>query len=338
MSSRPILSFVTVVACAAAVSACSDSNDPAPVAPDTGTIADTGAVVDTAGGDTIAKKDLVDTAIGAGTFKTLVAAVQAAGLESTLRGTGPFTVFAPNDDAFKKSVPDFLLASLTSAPYKTELGLILKYHVLSGSVPASAVLGKKQTVDTVSGAKLSVDGSMGKVVINGGPTVSTADVGASNGVIHVIDGVLLPTIVDTAVGYDDGTTKFATLVTAVKAADLVATLSGPGTFTVFAPTDKAFDDLKKALGDAAFAAILADKAKLTKILTYHVLPAIAYAKDVKTGDATTVEGSKLKLTASGGKVTVGDSTTTAANVALADLPNSNGVIHVIDKVLIPAGL
>jgi transforming growth factor-beta-induced protein len=344
MRSSFILSFVSIFAVGLATSACSSSDDAAMPANDTGTPTDTAVATDTAPGTDAAvdvpaaKKDLVDTAVGAGTFKTLVAAVQAAGLESTLRGAGPFTVFAPNDDAFKKSVPDFLLTELTSAPYKTELGLILKYHVLSGSVPASAVLGKKQSVDTVAGAKLSVDGTSGKVVINGGPTVTTADIAASNGVIHVIDGVLLPTIVDTAIAYDDGTTKFTTLVTAVKAAELVGTLSGPGTFTVFAPTDKAFADLKKALGDTAFNAILADKAKLTKILTYHVLPAVAYGKDVKTGAVTTVEGGSLTLTAASGKVTIADSTATAANVILTDLPNSNGVIHVIDKVLIPAGL
>ncbi len=323
-----------------ALAGCSDDADDNAntSAADTGAATDTGTATDTGAGDTSTAKDIVDTAAGAGSFKTLVAAVQAAGLESTLRGAGPFTVFAPSDDAFKKSVPDFLLTQLTSAPYKTELALILKYHVLAGKVEAASVLGKKQSVDSALGAKLSVDGTSGKVIINGGPTVTTADVATSNGVIHIIDGVLLPTIVDTAVGYDDGTVKFSTLVTAVKAADLVGTLSGPGTFTVFAPTDKAFDDLKKALGDAAFNAILADKAKLAKILTYHVLPSVAFAKDVKSGEAATVEGSKLKLTVAAGKVTIGDSTATAANVALTDLPNSNGVIHVIDKVLIPAGL
>ena len=291
-----------------------------------------------AGNDAAARKDIVDTAIGAGGFTTLVAAVQAAGLESTLRGMGPFTVFAPSDAAFAK-LPGFLTTKLVTAPYKTELGLILKYHVLSGAVKAADVLGKKQSVASVEGGKLSVDGTSGKVVINGGPTVTTADVLASNGVIHAIDGVLLPTIVDTASGYDDGTNKFSTLVTAVTAADLGGTLSGAGTFTVFAPTDAAFAALKTQLGDAAFNAILADKPKLTKILTYHVLPATVYAKDVTSGQVATVEGTnKLTLTVSGTSVTIGDSTATKANVILTDLPNSNGVIHAIDKVLLPPGI
>lgn len=279
---------------------------------------------------------IVDTANAAGNFKTLVSAVQAAGLEETLRGPGPFTVFAPTDDAFN-GVPEFLRTKLLSAPYKTELALILKYHVLSASVPASAVLGKTQEVASVQGGKLAVDGSNDKVVINGDTNVIQADIAASNGTIHAVDKVLLPTIVDTAVGYDDGTTKFSTLVQAVTAADLAATLSGPGPFTVFAPTDAAFEALKTQLGATAFDAILADKAKLTKILTYHVVSAPVYEKDVTAGNVTTVEGSSFTVTTDGG-VKLKDSTSTNANVVLTDLPNRNGVIHVIDKVLLPAGL
>ena len=186
-----------------------------------------------------ATKDIVDTAAGAGQFNTLLSAVRGAGLESTLRSAGPFTVFAPTDAAFQK-VPSFLLSKLVSAPYKTELGLILKYHVLGSEVKGADVLGKKQDVATVAAAKLSVDGSGGKVVINGAVNVTSADVLAKNGVIHVVDGVLLPSLVDTAVGYDDGTVKFSTLVAALLAAGLVDTLNGPGPFTVFAPTDAAF--------------------------------------------------------------------------------------------------
>lgn len=287
-------------------------------------------------GTPASKADLVDTAVGAGSFKTLVSAVQTAGLEPTLRGAGPFTVFAPTDDAFAQ-VPSFLLTKLVTAPYKTELGLILKYHVLSGNVPAAAVLGKTQEVASVQGGKLLVDGTNAKVVVNGVANVTQPDVAASNGTIHVMDRVLLPTIVDTAAGYDDGTTKFSSLVSAVTAADLGATLSGPGPFTVFAPTDAAFAALKAQLGAAAFDAILADKAKLTKILTYHVVPAAVYEKDVVAGAVGTVEGNSVNVATSGG-VKISDSTPTAANVVLTDLPNSNGVIHVIDKVLLPPGL
>lgn len=314
--------------------ACSD-DDPAPASPSTTSDAGGNNQAD-ASSDASTAKDIVDTAVAAGSFKTLVSAVQAAGLEATLRGPGPLTVFAPSDAAFAK-VPDFLLTKLVSAPYKTELGLILEYHVLPGDVKAASVLGKTQEVASVGGGKLQVDGSNGKVVINGSANVTTADVAASNGTIHAIDSVLLPTIVDTAVAYDDGTTKFSSLVAAVTAADLVGTLSGPGPYTVFAPTDAAFAALKAELGDAAFNAVLADKPKLTKILTYHVLSSTVYAKDVAAGEVTTVESSKLTIATEGG-VKISDSTATAANVVLTDLPNRNGVIHVIDKVLLPPGL
>lgn len=280
--------------------------------------------------------DIVDTAVAAGNFKTLVAAVQAADLEKTLRGTGPFTVFAPTDDAFGK-LPAFLVPKLTSAPYKTELGLILKYHVVSGRIAASSILGKEaQKIPSVAGGDLSVDGSSSKVTINASTEVIKADVNASNGVIHAVDSVLLPSIFNTASDYNDGTNSFQTLAAAIKAADLQTTLHGPGTFTVFAPTDKAFQDLKDEIGANAFNAILADKAKLTKILTYHVLGATAYQNQVKAGPVPTVQGQHLQLVIDGDNLKVGDSTDVHANVILTDLPNRNGVIHVIDKVLLPA--
>ncbi len=129
-------------------------------------------------------------------------------------------------------------------------------------------------------------------------------------------------IVDTAVSAG----SFNTLVTAVKAAGLAETLKGPGPFTVFAPTDAAFAKIPKADLDA----LLKDKAKLTKILTYHVVPGKVMAADVKTGPVKTVEGGSLKLMADGGKVMVDN-----ANVTKTDISASNGVIHVIDSVIIP---
>lgn len=128
-------------------------------------------------------------------------------------------------------------------------------------------------------------------------------------------------IVDTAVGAG----KFSTLVTAIKAAGLVETLKGKGPFTVFAPTDEAFAKIPKADLDA----LLKDKAKLTAVLTYHVVPAVVMAKDVKAGDAPTVNGKPLKLTTDKG-VMVND-----AKVTATDIKATNGVIHVIDTVLIP---
>jgi uncharacterized surface protein with fasciclin (FAS1) repeats len=133
--------------------------------------------------------DIVDTAVAAGTFKTLVAAVTAAGLVDTLKGTGPFTVFAPNDAAFAK-LPDGAVADLVKPENKQKLASILTLHVMSGKVMAADVTGKKLSPASVNGEALHVDGMSG-VSVNGAKVV-TADVDCTNGVIHVIDTVLMP--------------------------------------------------------------------------------------------------------------------------------------------------
>jgi len=138
---------------------------------------------------TTATADIVDTAIAAGTFRTLVSAVQAAGLVETLRGTGPFTVFAPTDEAFAK-LPTGTLDSLLKPENKSKLADILTLHVLSGRVVAADISGKELMPASVQGEKLKVDGTSG-VTVNGAK-VTKADIGCTNGVIHVIDAVLLP--------------------------------------------------------------------------------------------------------------------------------------------------
>jgi uncharacterized surface protein with fasciclin (FAS1) repeats len=135
------------------------------------------------------EKDSVDTAISAGSFNTLVAAVKAAGLVETLKGKGPFTVFAPTDAAFAK-LPKGTLDSLLKPENKAKLVSILTYHVLLGKVMSGDVAGKKLSVATVKGSKVSVNATSGVMV--DGATVTTADIGTSNGVIHVIDQVILP--------------------------------------------------------------------------------------------------------------------------------------------------
>lgn len=134
-------------------------------------------------------KDIVDTAVGAGQFTTLVAAVKAAGLVETLKGSGPFTVFAPTDDAFAK-LPKGTVEDLLKPENKAKLASILTYHVLAGKVMAADISGKKMNAKTVQGSELAVDATSG-VKINDAK-VTTADVAASNGVIHIIDTVLLP--------------------------------------------------------------------------------------------------------------------------------------------------
>ncbi|WP_270726913.1 fasciclin domain-containing protein [Shimia sp. Alg240-R146] len=135
------------------------------------------------------KMDIVDTAVGAGSFGTLVAAVQAAGLVDTLKGEGPFTVFAPTDEAFA-ALPDGTVEMLLMPENKDKLVAILTYHVVSGKVMAADIAGKKAMVPTVQGSEISVD-AVQAVMINDA-TVVAADVAASNGVIHVIDKVLIP--------------------------------------------------------------------------------------------------------------------------------------------------
>ncbi len=135
------------------------------------------------------KKDIVDVAVANGSFKTLVVAVKAAGLVKTLKSKGPFTVFAPTDTAFA-ALPKGTVESLLKPENKAKLVAILTHHVLSGKVPAKAVVGKRLAPKTVNGSSLTVDGTNGVTV--SGAKVTAADVMASNGIIHVIDKVLLP--------------------------------------------------------------------------------------------------------------------------------------------------
>ena len=148
------------------------------------------AIVPIAFGSSSAKaQDIVDTAISAGQFGTLVAAIQAAGLVDTLKGEGPFTVFAPTDEAFA-ALPDGTVADLLKPENKDQLIAVLTYHVIPGAVMSGDIAGKKLEVATVQGSELSIDASMGVKVDNA--TVVSADIETSNGVIHVIDQVLLP--------------------------------------------------------------------------------------------------------------------------------------------------
>ncbi len=139
--------------------------------------------------DTMATADIVDTAVAAGSFNTLVAAVQAAGLVETLKGEGPFTVFAPTDDAFAK-LPAGTVETLLMPENKDQLVAILTYHVIPGKVMSGDIAGKALEVQTVQGSTVDIDATAGVMVDEA--TVISADIEASNGVIHVIDTVLLP--------------------------------------------------------------------------------------------------------------------------------------------------
>jgi uncharacterized surface protein with fasciclin (FAS1) repeats len=134
--------------------------------------------------------DIVDTAVKAGQFNTLAAALKAAGLIDTLKGKGPFTVFAPTDAAFAK-LPAGTVANLLKPENKANLVQILTYHVVSGKIMSASLAGKKTDAKTVEGRNISIDATMGSVKVNSA-TVISADVGADNGVIHVIDTVVIP--------------------------------------------------------------------------------------------------------------------------------------------------
>jgi uncharacterized surface protein with fasciclin (FAS1) repeats len=305
--------------------------------------------------------NIVETAMAAEGFTTLVTAIEAAGLVDTLSGEGPFTVFAPTDDAFA-ALPEGTLDSLLEDP-EGQLTDILLYHVVPGEVMAADVVELAgQEVETVGGGMLTITVEGETVMVNDA-TVVTTDIQASNGVIHVIDSVLIPQmdeeaaaeegeaeaeatpaaeeemaegeaadIVDTAIAAGD----FGTLVTAVEAAGLVETLKGEGPFTVFAPTDEAF----AALPEGTLDSLLEDpEGQLTDILLYHVVAGEVMAADVVGLDGQEVEtvgGGTLTVGVDGETVTLTDSSGNTINVVATDIEASNGVIHVIDGVLIPA--
>jgi transforming growth factor-beta-induced protein len=273
-----------------------------------------------------AKSTIVETAVAAGSFKTLVAAVQAAGLVDTLNGAGPFTVFAPTDEAFAK-LPAGTLEMLLKPENKAKLASILTYHVVPGAVKAADVV-KLKTAGTVNGQRVDIKVDGGKVTVDGANVVTT-DIACSNGVIHVIDTVILPvdgTIVDVAV--KNG--SFNTLVAAVKAAGLVETLSGKGPFTVLAPTDAAF--AKLPAGTLEMLLKPENKQQLVDILTYHVVPGVAAYSDavVKMTEVPTVLGSSIAVKVVNGKVMLN-----GATVVAADVEATNGVIHAVDTVILP---
>ena len=300
---------------------------------------------------------VVDVAVGSGAFPTLVAAVQAAGLVDVLSGEGPFTVFAPTEEAFAAALAALGMSAEDLLADTELLTAVLTYHVLPVAAPAEVVVTLDgQSVATVGGAEVVISVADGVVMVNDA-TVVTADIAASNGIIHAIDTVLLPpidaatepeaeaapepeamdaapdaaelgTVVDVAVGSG----AFPTLVAAVQAAGLVDVLSGEGPFTVFAPTEEAFAAALAALGMSA-EDLLADTELLTAVLTYHVLPVAAPAEVVVTLDGqsvATVGGAEVVISVADGVVMVNDAT-----VVTADIAASNGIIHAIDTVLLP---
>ncbi len=266
------------------------------------------------GGDPMAM-DIVDTALAAGNFTQLAGALTEAGLVEALKGEGPFTVFAPDDAAFEAFEADNpgVLAGLS----KAALGDVLKYHVIAGAAAESSGLKDGQVLLTLNGSPVLIDTTGGVQVSDAG--VTTADIVASNGVIHVIDKIILPPaddIVATAVAAG----MFTTLAGALTSADLVTTLQGPGPFTVFAPTDDAFEQL----------AAIPEGDALRNVLLYHVVDGAVGSGDLSAGDVPTLLESQSVAVNLDAGVKINDSTVTTANII-----TKNGVIHVVDTVLVP---
>ena len=254
-------------------------------------------------------QNIVQLASATPDLSTLVAAVKAAGLVDTLSSKGPFTVFAPTNEAFAK-LPKATLDNLLKPENKQQLVDILTYHVAPGDFKQADMMDMG-SVQTVEGKNVTVR-VVGKDVFLNSAKITAADNKASNGIVHIIDEVLmpsnapptpvpapLPSIPALATADKD----LSTLVAALKAADLVDTLSGKGPFTVFAPTNEAFAKLPKGTLDNLLKP--ENKKQLVDILTYHVAAADVHKADLMDMDMLqTVEGKKVTVRVADGGVLI----------------------------------
>ena len=316
------------------------------------------------------EQSVLDLAIEAGQFSTLIAAIDAAGLAETLEGEGPFTVLAPTDAAFEAA---FEALGITAADLLADtetLTAILTYHVLPQAADSQLVATLDgSSAPTVNGQSVDINVVDGQIMINEA-TVVSADLIADNGIVHVLDAVLLPPDIAEALGVamaedmeEETTTtteattttteamqptiaeivvelaagdpaEFTVLLAALETASLVDALNGEGPFTVFAPTDAAFGALLEELGVTA-EELLANP-DLANILLYHVVSGEFLAADVielaPVDVPTLYEENTISIAVVDGSVIINE----VATVISPDVMASNGVIHVIDVVLVPA--
>lgn len=273
----------------------------------------------------INNQSILDAAMGLADFSSLVAALAKSNLASTFMMDGAYTVFAPTNDAFAAFLESNNLAfeDLTAEA----LTPILMYHVVGAKVMSTDLeTGYVNTIYAAQEGKpvtlfVELDGG---VMLNGTVSVTTPDVETSNGVIHVIDAVLTPTsVVDIAIN----NSNFSKLVEAVVKAGLVETLSDAGPFTIFAPTDAAFEQLFADLEVDGIEDLSAET--LIPILQYHVVAGNVLSTELTDGDVPTLNGNiKISLA---GPVTINED----SEVSVTDIQGTNGVVHVIDKVLLP---
>lgn len=277
-----------------------------------------------------AQPNIVDVAVSDPQFSLLVAALTKANLVSVLQGDGPFTVFAPTNDAFVTLLADLGVSSLDDLT-ADQLTPILLNHVVGGKFLSSDL-----TTGYVPSANTAGPGTRNislfikvhtGVAVNGDISVTQADIMASNGVIHVVNKVILPTdVVDIAVA----NSNFTSLVGALDAADgnLISVLKGAGPFTVFAPVNAAFDEIAGIVEGLS-------SAQLSEILQYHVVAgANVVSSSLTNGQVVTTLNGTLTVNISGSTITITDETGATATVIATDIQGTNGIVHVIDKVLL----
>jgi uncharacterized surface protein with fasciclin (FAS1) repeats len=278
-------------------------------------------------------QSIAEIAAGDEQFSTLVSALERVNLVSVLDDPGNFTVFAPTNAAFQA-----LGVDLNTLSDEALTGILL-YYVLGGKV-ASTDLQNGQTYATTASEtgpgdtqlSILIEKDASGVTVNGAAKVTTADVEATNGVIHIVDAVIMPLDV---VGHAAANSNFSELVGALGAAngDLVNVLSGDGPFTVFAPLNSAFAAISGTVAGL-------DADQLASVLTYHVVAGANVVSGSLTNGqvVTTVQGEDFTINIDGSNVSITDATGGTSNVVLANVQATNGVIHVLDAVIIPTNL
>ena len=269
-------------------------------------------------------------------YSILTAAIKKEGLIGALDAKGTLTLFAPNNAAFV-SAGIKSEADLSSIPDST-LKNILLYHVLGTTVESAQIPQASNTpVVTLNGKQIFATRTSNNAVFINGVSVIKANISCSNGVVHDINRVLFPAIgniVTTAIGNPQLSYLVAAVLRASQGTtNVAAVLSGTGPYTVFAPTNQAFINAGFATTDAIK---VVDPNVLTSILTYHVIQGRIFSSDLTDGEMpTTVNGGKLTISLMSGAQVKGKSNGSAANIVASDIVTTNGVVHVIDQVLLP---
>ncbi|QEH31918.1 Cell surface lipoprotein MPB83 precursor [Aquisphaera giovannonii] len=273
--------------------------------------------------DPFAGKSVLYRAAATGKAGTFLSAVWVAGLADALRGGEACTIFVPTDEAFAR-LPEGTLKALLRPEGEKKLAELLKYHVIRGKVLAREITGDPRP-RTLAGPPLTIAANAHGIAVNEA-TVLQADLEGRNGVVHLIDRVLMPPK-DGVLAVAEKAGGFRVLLKAVEAAGLSDALAGDGPFTILAPTDEAF----AKLGRSTTSELLKDKKKLARVLSYHVIPGKLTARElVARGAAPTLLKSDVRADVKAGRVVVNKS-----NVIASDLEASNGIVHAIDAVLIP---